>query len=119
MDDLHLRIANALLKDLTDAEWAFLNDYRESDSYREALRKWQEQRGVRVSHQRELTDGRNVLAIEQWYGLRVTDRVVVEAGQLDRFVEKVLDQAEAVRAAEQARGRGGEPTQAIKTGKQE
>lgn len=118
MDDLHLRLASALLKDLTDAEWAFLNDYRESEGYREALKKWQERRGARVSHQRELTDGRNVLCVEQWYGLRVTDRVIVEASQVDRFVEQVLDAAERVRAAEQQRGRC-DPTQSIRVEKKE
>jgi hypothetical protein len=115
MDDLQLRLAKALLGDLTETEWDFLEQYRKSDDYREALRKFQEDRGWRVSNQRELLDGRNVLAIEQWHGLRVSDRVVVEVAHLDRFVERVLDCAERVRAAEQARWRG-DPTAAIRTG---
>jgi len=115
MDEIEIRLASALLRDLTDAEWDFLEEYRKTEDYKRALSNWQAETTWRISHQRELTDGRNVLSIESWHGMRVTDRVIVEVNQLDRFVERALECAERVRASEQSRR--ADETQSITTKK--
>jgi hypothetical protein len=106
MRNLHLDLAMTLLEGLTESEWEFLQEHRQSEQYRATFERWTARHGTwHVSHQRAATDGRNLIAVERRDGVRVTDRVYVEAQEVDGFVERVLEHAEIVRAAEQERAR--------------
>jgi len=106
MRNLQFELARTLLDGLTESEWEFLQEHREDVAYRAAFERWTSRRGFwHVTAERATTDGRSILTIERHDGLRVTDRVLVEATEVDGFVEKVLEHAEAVRAAEQQRVR--------------
>lgn len=94
---------------LTGAELDFLKFYRNSVEYQREFARWQKKRLWRISTNNETTDGRNILIVEALENtFCVTDRIIVEADRLDEFVERTLECAERVRAAEQERGGGGQ-----------
>jgi hypothetical protein len=92
------------IKIVTAEELMFLEDYRQSADYQRALGEWRSKQKWEISAAKEGPDGRNALLVEGTENkMRVTNRIIVEANEVDRFVERALECAEQVRAAEQGR----------------
>ena len=89
---------------ITEAELDFLEEYRETPEYQDALTAFNKKMQWRVKNHKEATDGRNVLIVESLQdGLRVLNQIIIEPHRIDEFIEKTLEAAEKVRAAEQER----------------